>query len=201
MNNLARLWRAPLPLSTILTLVLVSLAGAFSSALAAEIVELDVEDGIGVATAEYVISGIRYAEEIDAELVIINMDTPGGLVKPMRDIVQAILGSSVPVATYVTPAGARADSAGTYILLASHIAAMNPTTVLGAATPVMIGGDDATPPADSDEGQESDEDADTPAPSSHMLLRSPSPMGGLGPDMPAVHLVIKFLPKLRRALA
>jgi membrane-bound serine protease (ClpP class) len=165
MKNFARLWREPLPLSAILALVLVPLAGAFSPTLAAEIIELEVEDGIGVATAEYVISGIRHAEETDARLIIINMDTPGGLVKPMRDIVQAILGSTVPVATYVTPAGARADSAGTYILLASHIAAMNPTTVLGAATPVMLGGDDATPPADDDAKEESDEDADAPAPS------------------------------------
>jgi membrane-bound serine protease (ClpP class) len=127
--------------------------GFFSNAQGETILELEVKDGIGVATADYVISGIEYAEEINAELVVINIDTPGGLVKPMRDIVQAILGSKVPVATFVTPAGARADSAGTYILLASHIAAMNPTTVMGAATPVSLGGGDATP-------------SPTPAPSS-----------------------------------
>jgi len=109
------------------------------------VVELEIVGGIGVATADYVIAGIEHAEEIGAELVIINMDTPGGLMAPMRDIVQAILGSRVPVATYVTPAGARADSAGTYILLASHIAAMAPTTHLGAATPVSITGDQVTP--------------------------------------------------------
>jgi len=139
------------------------LSGIFSSARAADIVELEVEDGIGVATAEYVLSGIEHAEDIGAELIIINMDTPGGLVKPMRDIVQGILSSSVPVATYVTPAGARADSAGTYILLASHIAAMNPTTVVGAATPVTIGGGDATPAPSTEkpEGEGDDEGAES----------------------------------------
>ena len=136
MKIFAHSWRWPLSVPAALCLILATLGT--SSATAADIVELEVEDGIGVATADYVISGIEHAQEIGAELIIINIDTPGGLVKPMRDIVQAILGSSVPVATYVTPAGARADSAGTYILLASHVAAMNPTTVIGAATPVSI---------------------------------------------------------------
>ncbi len=140
-----------------------------SAAQAANIIELEVKDGIGVATAEYVLSGIRYAEETGAELVIINIDTPGGLVKPMRDIVQGILGSTVPVATYVTPAGARADSAGTYILLASHIAAMTPTTVTGAATPVQITGGDATPPAEED-GEE-DGETEEPPPNGTALER------------------------------
>jgi membrane-bound serine protease (ClpP class) len=144
---------------------MVILSGVLSSARAADIVELEVEDGIGVATAEYVISGIDYAAEAGAQLIIINMDTPGGLVKPMREIVQAILSSPVPVATYVTPAGARADSAGTYILLASHIAAMNPTTVLGAATPVMLNGGDATPAPD-DIGDDDSDDGDESAPAS-----------------------------------
>ncbi len=127
------------------------------------VVELELKGGIGVATAEYIISGIEHAEETGAELIIINMDTPGGLMAPMRDIVQEILGSSVPVATYVTPAGARADSAGTYILLASHIAVMAPTTHLGAATPVSLTGDDATPnepDAADDDSSEADEESD-----------------------------------------
>jgi membrane-bound serine protease (ClpP class) len=110
-----------------------------------DVIALEVKGGIGAATAEYVISGIEYAESSRAKLVIIDMDTPGGLVSSTRDIIQKILGSSVPVATYVTPEGARADSAGTYILLASHVAAMAPTTHIGAATPVSLGGDDATP--------------------------------------------------------
>ncbi len=118
------------------------LAFAAAPVSAGNVVVLDVNGGIGVATADYVLSGIEHAESTDAELIVIKIDTPGGLMAPMRDIVQAILGSQIPVATYVTPAGARADSAGTYILLASHVAAMTPTTHLGAATPVFQGGDD-----------------------------------------------------------
>ena len=128
-------------------------------------VELDMRGAIGVATAEFIISGIEEAENRDATLVIIRMDTPGGLVNSMRDIVTAILGSDVPVATYVSPAGARADSAGTYILLASHIAAMAPTTHLGAATPVSLGGgdigDDKEPDDDSDADKDSDSESES----------------------------------------
>ena len=134
-----------------------------ASAADNKVVVLEIDGGIGVATAEYLAQGIHHAAEQSAELVIIDMDTPGGLMGPMRDIIQEILGSSVPVATFVTPAGARADSAGTYILLASHIAAMAPTTHLGAATPVSLSGDQVTPdpvgdPADeAEEGKASDD--------------------------------------------
>ena len=103
---------------------------------------LDLDGALGVATAEYIVDGIEDAQDRNAQLIIIRMDTPGGLMEPMRDIVQAILASSVPVVTYVAPGGARADSAGTYILLASHVAAMAPTTHLGAATPVSLMGED-----------------------------------------------------------
>lgn len=102
------------------------------------VVQLEIDGPIGVATADYLESGIDHAEAIGAELVIIRMDTPGGLMKPMREIVQRILAAKVPVSAYVAPAGARADSAGTYILLACHVAAMAPTTHLGAATPVPL---------------------------------------------------------------
>jgi len=125
------------------------------------VIQLDLEGAIGVATAEFIINGIEEAEDRGAELVIIRMDTPGGLVSPMRDIVKAILGSDVPVATYVSPDGARADSAGTYILLASHIAAMAPTTHLGAATPVALGGGGPGKKDAPDDDEESDEDEES----------------------------------------
>ena len=126
-------------------------------------IQLQLDGALGVATAEYIIDGINDANERNANVIIIRMDTPGGLMEPMRDIIQAILNSNVPVVTYVSPGGARADSAGTYILLASHIAAMAPTTHLGAATPVSLGGDDAPipqPPGDrkSDDSESEDDE-------------------------------------------
>ena len=138
-------------LTAILPLLLVSLWSTPTSANTFTVVELEIEGGIGVATADYVHSGIEHAVDIGADLVLINIDTPGGLMKPMREIVQDILNSTVPIAVYVTPAGARADSAGTYILLSAHIAAMTPTTHLGAATPVpLVSGD---PGKDTDESE------------------------------------------------
>jgi len=122
----------------LLSLLITLFWSAFSAAATTTVVELEIDGAIGVATADYLSSGIEHAEEIGAELIVITRDTPGGLMRPMREIVQDILASTVPVAAYVTPAGARADSAGTYILLACHIAAMTPTTHLGAATPVPL---------------------------------------------------------------
>lgn len=104
-----------------------------------EVVVLGVQDAIGPATSDFIRKGIAHAEDRNAALVVLEMDTPGGLDSAMRDIIQAILAARVPVATFVYPQGARAASAGTYILYASHIAAMAPATNTGAATPVAIG--------------------------------------------------------------
>ncbi len=100
---------------------------------------LDVSDAIGPAVADYVVRGIDAAEEAEEPLVILRLDTPGGLDASMRVIVQRVLAAEIPVVTWVAPSGARAASAGTFIMYASHVAAMAPATNLGAATPVSIG--------------------------------------------------------------
>src|SRR5512144_1530704 len=101
---------------------------------------VELQGAIGPASSRFVQVALERARNQNANLVILRLDTPGGLDSSMRDIIQSILASPVPVAVYVAPEGARAASAGTYILYASHLAVMAPATNLGAATPVQIGG-------------------------------------------------------------
>lgn len=128
-------WRSCLAAAFALSATLAGPAAA-----AADVWVLEIDGAIGPASADYFIRSLEDAAEEGADLVVLRLDTPGGLDKSMRDMIKVLLASEVPVATYVSPNGARAASAGTYLMYASHIAAMAPATNIGSSTPVSIGG-------------------------------------------------------------
>jgi membrane-bound serine protease (ClpP class) len=130
--------RWPAISSVALALMVLTLPGGAQSSRRA--VVLEINGAIGPAIADYIARALAGIDAHDTGLIVLRMDTPGGLAGSMRKIISAILASPVPVATYVAPSGARAASAGTYIAYASAIAAMAPGTNIGAATPVQIGG-------------------------------------------------------------
>jgi len=101
---------------------------------------ISVSGTIGPTTTQYINRGLRKSQERGDEILVIELDTPGGLLDSTQEIVQALLGSSHPTVVYVSPEGANAGSAGTFITLAAHIAAMAPATNIGAASPVSMGG-------------------------------------------------------------
>ncbi len=132
----------PVFVSAILALVALAASSAVAGAsrsTGGEVLEMTVDDAITPVTGRYIVEGIQEAEALHARAAVIRLDTPGGLDSSMRDATKAILGSSVPVVVWVGPSGARAASAGMFITVAGHVAAMAPGTNIGAAHPVGLG--------------------------------------------------------------
>jgi membrane-bound serine protease (ClpP class) len=146
-------------LRTALGLLTAVLGGASLGAQAKEVWVMDLDGAISPATADYYIHTLHGAEQANAAALVVRLDTPGGLDSAMRDMIKETLAASVPVVVYVAPSGSRAASAGTYLLYASHVAAMAPATNVGSSTPVQIGGGGPLPtPAEPDGGEGGDSD-------------------------------------------
>ncbi|HRZ24704.1 MAG TPA: nodulation protein NfeD, partial [Candidatus Contendobacter sp.] len=170
----------PILAALILAAMLAVFGGSATAATPASglALALEVRGTIDPASRDFILRGLAQAQERNAIVAILKLDTPGGLDSSMRDIIQAILASPVPVIGYVAPDGARAASAGVYLLYACHLAAMAPATNLGAATPVQIGGlllssppsrEPASEPAASKPGE----------PSTTPLEAAPAPAGAM----------------------
>src|SRR3990172_8216236 len=119
-----------------------ALAGRSSQGGPPLVIVLDVEGAVAPVMQEYIQRGLEIAERRDADMVILQLDTPGGSIDTMNNIIQTIRDSRIPVVVYVSPRGAMAASAGTMITLAGHAAAMAPETIIGAASPVGGQGED-----------------------------------------------------------
>lgn len=126
----------------------------FRGAIAAPVFQISIDGPIGPGVSSFVVDAIKGAQDRDISAILLTLDTPGGLDSSTRDINQAILDSNKPVICFVAPSGARAASAGTYILMACHIAAMSPGTTIGAATPVSIGGGISPQGEQQDQGEQ-----------------------------------------------
>lgn len=127
------------------TLLALMMVPSVAHAQSVEATAVNVDGAITPATATYLVRAIEASEDRGSELLLVRLDTPGGLLDATQDIVRAILGSPVPIVVYVTPEGASAGSAGVFITLAAHVAAMAPATNIGAATPVQLGGGETSP--------------------------------------------------------
>lgn len=163
---------AILPVAALLIAMIAGLAVARAEESGAPRLALSttIDGAIGPASARQLQEALAIAAERHAEVLILQLNTPGGLVTSMRDMIAGILASPVPVVGFVTPAGGHAASAGTYILYATHVAAMAPGTNIGAATPVELGGAPSWLPAGGKDNEEDKDRKDATPPSGDVMM-------------------------------